>query len=42
MKGENFLDGISLEKEVIDDAIRHRNSCCMFQIDFEKAYNSVN
>ena len=40
--GRNLLDGVVVANEVVDDAKRSRKSCCLFKIDFEKAYDSVN
>jgi hypothetical protein len=36
-----MLDGVVVANEIVDDAKRSRKPCCLFKVDFEKAYDSV-
>ena len=39
--GRFMLDGVVIENEVVDDVKKRKKPCCLFKIDFEKAYDSV-
>ena len=42
MAGRSILDGVVAENELVDLVKRGKRSCFIFNIDFVKAYNSVN
>jgi hypothetical protein len=41
IKGRLLVDGILMVNEVVDLAKRARKKCLIFNVDFEKAYDSV-
>jgi hypothetical protein len=41
LKGRHLVDGVVVINEVVDLARRNGQSCFIFKVDFEKAYDSV-
>ena len=41
IEGRHLLQSVLIANEVIDEAKRSTKSCCIFKVDFEKAYDSV-
>jgi hypothetical protein len=41
LKGRQLVDGVVVINEVVDMARRNGQSCLIFKVDFEKAYDSV-
>jgi hypothetical protein len=41
LKGRQLVDGVVVVNEVVDLAKRNGQSCLIFKVDFEKAYDSV-
>jgi hypothetical protein len=41
IKGRHLVDGVVVINEVVDSARRNGQSCLIFKVDFEKAYDSV-
>jgi hypothetical protein len=41
LKGRHLVDGVVVINEVVDLAKRNGQSCVIFKVDFEKAYDSV-
>jgi hypothetical protein len=41
LKGRFLVDGVMVVNEIVDLAKKSGKSCCIFKVDFEKAYDSV-
>ena len=41
IEGRHLLQSVLIANEVIDEAKRSTKPCCIFKVDFEKAYDSV-
>lgn len=41
VKNHQFLDGILIANEVVDEARKLKKELMLFKVDFEKAYDSV-